>query len=151
MYPQRRPTSEWQFCGLSSNTSITRSNQLLSENSALIRNDIQHVGSNADDTPSNTKIFELSCKGGVDLFGRQHFIGILPRAVRIVQTLPLETFGFNTESNLIQHWMEYAGLTVLPGNEFADMINILGLNFTTEHRQSGQTYALSIQTLSTKF
>jgi hypothetical protein len=115
----------------------------------LNRTNLPHFGSNADDSPSNTKIFELSCKGGVDLFGRRHFVGILPRAVRIIQTLPLESFGFNTDSYLIQYWIEYAGLTVLPRNEFADMINILGLNVTTERSQAGKTYALSIQTLGT--
>jgi hypothetical protein len=120
------------------NTSITRSDQRLSQNSAQIRSDIPHVGRIADDSLSHTKIFEMSCNGGLDLFGRRHFIGILPRVVNIVKALPLETFGFNSISNFIHYWIEYAGLTALPREEFAGMINNIGLNITTEHSQPGK-------------
>ena len=119
------------------NTSITRSDQQLPEKllhgNIDLGRQVKHIKDNG--SPNNATILELSCNGEVDLFGRRHFIGILPRAVNIVKALPLEMFGFNTDSSLIQYWIEYAGLTVLPREEFAGMINILGFNITTEHSQ----------------
>lgn len=147
LYPHNSPTNEWQFCGLTSNVSITRSHRRLPDKLKQISSDRGHVGSfnnDAENTTSDAKIFQLSCQGEVGLFGRQHFIGIIPRAVRIIQTLPLETFGFNSDFNFIRYWIEYAGLTVLPLKEFTNMVNIIGLNITTGYNKRGKKYAYNL-------
>lgn len=147
MYPRDRPTNEWLFCGVASNISITQSDQRLPEKFAQISSNIKQVGtskSNADYSPSNTTIFKLSCNGEVDLFGRRHFIGIFPRALHIIQALPLETFGFNSDFHFI-HWIEYAA--DLPHEELAEMVNIIGLNVISMRNQTGEKYIHNLQTL----
>lgn len=134
MFPRNRPTNAWRFCGPPHNASSVRVDQYSQNNSIQLDKYRLFMSTTADTSSSgNGTILRVSCDGRADLFGRRHFIGLLPRAIQTIRELPLGIVksGLDFASNLLRLWAVNS-LPSFPVEKYTNITKIIGLDVTLE-------------------
>ncbi len=116
MYPRHRPTKEWNICDTPGGTYRIQLSQNNSEGISQFVNRKKIVGLSHeidDRSVSSTSLLQVTCDGRMDLVGRRHFVGIIPRAVQTLSALPTGILkqAMNMQVRLLNYfWSAYVPL-----------------------------------------
>lgn len=117
MYPQHLPTTGWSICDTSYYTTVVQLNEQVSDGITDVAENREQQLRHSEfivNSPSNASLLQATCNGRIDLFGRRHFVGIVPRAIQTLSMLPTGILKQALDANTIVKLLKWFGFAYIP-------------------------------------